>query len=222
MSERIQRVRVPSSRLQDYVNTGFSSGDDEAKAQPRSRRKRSSRSIALRVRTKRARRPSRARHQPEIPHNVIALEELSTIVIKALQTRGPLSASNLSSILMARAERIQLVLDVLVTTPLINKAIVEDARRGEDEVPVPVYMYRDGKPLQTTASLASLSKHKAKEQRGVAKCAERLKMIKAELSRPASESDPRLFLQTMLMNFPALRSDPLYKMVFNRFALKTH
>jgi hypothetical protein len=131
--------------------------------------------------------------------------ELSRMIIQCLQVRGALSLDNLAMILLAKKGDIQDVLDCLVTTPLIKM------KRNGDEM---LYQYREGIPQSESIDLSKLSDIKAKEQREVSRCAQRIRALKAELRRDPSQGDSgvrakQLFYRLMT-NHPSLKSDPLY------------
>ena len=133
------------------------------------------------------------------------VKRLSKMIIQCLQVRGALSLDNLSMILLAKKEDVQSVLDCLVTTPLIKMK-----RVGEETL----YQYRDGHPQSDPIDLSKLSEIKAKEQREVSRCAQRIRALKAELRRDPSQGDSsarakQLFCRLMT-NHPSLKSDPLY------------
>ena len=108
------------------------------------------------------------------------VKRLSKMIIQCLQVRGALSLDNLSMILLAKKEDVQSVLDCLVTTPLIKMK-----RVGEETL----YQYRDGHPQSDPIDLSKLSEIKAKEQREVSRCAQRIRALKAELRRDPSQGD---------------------------------
>ena len=133
------------------------------------------------------------------------VKRLSKMIIQCLQVRGALSLDNLSMILLAKKEDVQSVLDCLVTTPLIKMK-----RAGEETL----YQYRDGHPQSDPIDLSKLSEIKAKEQREVSRCAQRIRALKAELRRDPSQGDSsarakQLFYR-LITNHPSLKSDPLY------------
>jgi hypothetical protein len=133
------------------------------------------------------------------------VKRLSKMIIQCLQVRGALSLDNLSMILLAKKEDVQSVLDCLVTTPLIKM------KRVGDET---LYQYRDGHPQSDPIDLSKLSEIKAKEQREVSRCAQRIRALKAELRRDPSQGDSsarakQLFYR-LITNHPSLKSDPLY------------
>lgn len=134
------------------------------------------------------------------------VKALSRMIIECLQTRGALSLDTLASILIADKKDVQNVLDCLVTTPLI-------CMRRKNEAEETLYQYREGRPLADSVNLSRLSEIKAKEQREVSRCAQRIRALKAELERDFPDSSKRakeLFYR-LITNHPSLKSDPLYK-----------
>ena len=134
------------------------------------------------------------------------VKQLSKMIIQCLQVRGALSLENLCTILLAKKEDVQDVLDCLVTTPLIKMK-----RAGETTL----YQYRDGHPQAEPIDLSKLSEIKAKEQREVSRCAQRIRVLKAELRRDPSQGGSsaraKQMFHRLLINHPSLKSDPLYK-----------
>lgn len=155
-------------------------------------------------------------HSANMSQHLEDVRRVTPLVLSVMQTRGALSLSQIASRVRASASCVQDVLDVLVTTPLVDKAYLGDCdKKTNDSI---VYMYRGGTPMSSAVSLKDLTHMKAREQREVTRCAQRIKVLKEELSRPSEEvvdskTRARHIFRGLLASNPRLREDPLYRHV---------
>eukprot|EP00941_MAST-03F_sp_MAST-3F-sp1_P005668 g5668.t1 len=269
-------------------------------------------------------RSSNLMHQSYLRRNSWQTSEVVRRCIAALQTCGPLSAVQLAFVTGAPQTQIQVVLDVLVTTPLVSEVLVgtkeqaiaharaligrkmesrnrvlseekvsaknevesvaesteykKDNQSTEDQVgetksgsssssgdtlekktsedgktdsgshlskvkksagniegtttkndvyPITstngmevTYVYRDGEPLVGPVNLAEIHNEIRHEQAQLARCAQRVHALQAELALPISKRDPSTLILGILESDHTVVNSPLYKMLSRKLGIK--
>jgi len=208
------------------TSSSFSSSSTDAKRKRKVPRASASKHrSAAAVASTQSRKKNRVKVSPVLvdPSSHEGVVNLTNMIIGCLQQRGPMTLERIADVLYANETVVEKILDALVTTPLLEKALYVESESCMNKTNLPTYyMYRDGRPLHTYVNLSQLSEIKAKEQRELSQCAMRLKILKHELNRPRPENEDtsvmtQLFFKKMVNADSSLRNDPLYKLVVDAF-----
>lgn len=142
------------------------------------------------------------------------VSEITKLIIKVLQLKGAMTVTALAEQLCCKQEDVQNVLNVLTTTPLVNKVKLVTSKASAQTEHCPGFVYRDGVPLDDHVEMSDLQQQLARERDLTEACKRRIATIQQELDK--HNTSAKALLCEVLATDSEIRSDPFYRVVFKR------